>query len=52
MFDKTLQKTNDKATGTSLKNGDELGCSRMVRTCSTSGTHHVTLGENLVISHE
>ena len=45
--------TNDWATGTPLKPGDELGCSRRVSSsCSTSGTRRDTLVTNPVISHE
>jgi hypothetical protein len=46
-------KTKDWATRTPLKNGNELRCSgRVSSSCSTSGTHHVTLVTNLVITHE
>ena len=45
--------TKDRVTWTPLKNGGELGCSgRVSSSCSTSGTCHVNLVTNPVISHE
>jgi len=49
----TAYKTNDRATRTPLKTGDELMCSgRVSSSCSTSGTGRVTLATNPVISSE
>ena len=48
-----ITKTKDQTTRTPLKPEAELGCSGMVRrSCSTSGTHRVTLDTNSMISHE
>jgi hypothetical protein len=49
----TTQKTKDQVTRTPLKTGDELRYSgRVSSSCSTSGTHRVTLETNTVISLE
>ena len=46
-------KTKDRVTRTKLKTVNELRCSgRVSSSCSTSGTHRVTLVTNPVISHE
>jgi hypothetical protein len=46
-------KTKDRVTCTSLKTRGELRCSGTVSSsCSTSGTRHVNLVTNPVISHE
>ena len=46
-------KTKDRVTRTPLKTGGELRCSgRVSSSCSTSGTHHVNLVTNPVISRE
>jgi hypothetical protein len=50
---KHTHKAKDQVTRTPLKIGDELRCSRRVRSsCSTSGTYRVNLVTNPVISHE
>ena len=50
---KYTYKTKDRVTRTPLKTGGELGCSgRVGSSCSTSGTRHVNLFANPVISHE
>jgi hypothetical protein len=49
----TTQKTKDQVTRTLLKTGDELRYTgRVSSSCSTSGTHRVTLETNTVISLE
>ena len=49
----TTQKTKDLETRTSLKTLRELRCSRIViRFCSTSGTHRVTLVTNQHVMNE
>ena len=49
----TTHKTKDRVTGTQLKTGDELICSRRVSSyCSVSNTCCVNLVTNPVISHE
>ena len=46
-------KTKDRVTGTLLKTWDDLRCyGRVISSCSTSGTHRVTLVTNPVIGHE
>ena len=51
--EKHTHKTKDRVTRTPLKTGGELRCSRRVSSsCSTSGTHHVNLDTNPVISRE
>ena len=46
-------KTKDRITQTPLKTGSELRCSgRVGSSCSTSGTHRVTLVINPVIRRE
>ena len=48
---KHTHKTKEQASQTSLKTVDELRWSICVsNSCSTGGTHHVTLVTNLVIS--
>jgi hypothetical protein len=58
---KHTHKIKDRVTRTSLKTGDELGCSgrvsnpcsgRVSSRCSTSDTHRVNLVTNPVVSHE
>jgi len=50
---KLTYKTNDRVTRSPLKTGGELRCSgRVSSSCSTSGTRHVNLVQNPVISHE
>jgi len=50
---KHTHKTKDRVTRTPLKFGDKLMCSgRISSSCSTSGTRHVNLLSNPVISHE
>jgi hypothetical protein len=50
---KHTYKTKDRVTRTPLKPGSELRCSgRVSSSCSTSGTSHVNLLTNPVISHE
>ena len=50
---KHTHKTKDWVTRTPLKTEGELRCSgRVSISCSTSGTRHVNLVPNLVISHE
>ena len=50
---KHTHKTKDQVTRNPLKTGGELRCSgRVCSSCSTSGTCHVTLITNPVISHE
>ena len=50
---KHTHKTKDRVTRTPLKSGGELWCSGMVSSySSTSGTRHVNLVTNPVISHE
>ena len=50
---KHTYKTKDRVTRTPLKSGGELRCSgRVSSSCSTSGTHHVNLIKNPVISRE
>jgi hypothetical protein len=49
----TTYKTKNRVARTQLKTGGELMCStRVIRFCSTSGIHGVTLFTNPVISHE
>ena len=49
----TTLNTKDRVTRTPLQTGGELMCSGMViSSCSTNGTHRVTLVTNRVISHE
>jgi hypothetical protein len=48
-----IHKTQDRVPRNSLKPGGELRCSgRVSSSCSTSGTRHVNLVTNPVISHE
>ena len=50
---KHTYKTKDRVTRTPLKTEGELKCSGMVSSsCSISGTRHVNLVSNPVISHE
>jgi hypothetical protein len=50
---KYYTKTKDRVTGTLLKTSDDLRCYvRVINSCSTSGTHRVTLVTNPVIGHE
>jgi hypothetical protein len=50
---KHTYKTKDRVTRTPLKTGSELRCyGRVSSSCSTSGTRHVNLVTNPVISHE
>ena len=50
---KHTYKTKDRVTRTPLKTGGELRCSgRVSSSCSTSGTRHVNLVTNPVISRE
>ena len=50
---KHTHKTEDRVTRTPLKTGGELRCSgRVSSSFSTSGTRHVNLVTNPVISHE
>ena len=50
---KHTHRTKDRVTRTPLKTGDELRCSRRVRSsCSTSDIRRVNLVTNPVISHE
>ena len=50
---KHTHKTKDRITQTPLKAGGEFMCSGRVRSsCSSSGTRHVNLVTNSVISHE
>jgi hypothetical protein len=52
-FTKHTYKTNDRVTRTPLKTGGELRCSGRVNSSfSVSGTRHVYLVTNPVISHE
>jgi hypothetical protein len=47
------QNTKDRVTRSTLKTGGELVCSgRVSCSCPTSGTCHIILVRNLVISHE
>jgi len=49
----TTQNTKDRATRTSLITEGELRCyGRVSTSCSTSGTHSVTLVTNLKKHHE
>ena len=49
----TTHKTKDRVTRTLLKTGGDLMCfARVSSSCSTSGTHSVTLFTNQVISHK
>jgi hypothetical protein len=49
----TTHKAKDQITQTPLKTVDELGCfGRESSFCFNSGTHHVTLVPNPMISHE
>ena len=53
IYKNTTQKTKDQATQTPIKTGGELRYSGRIRSsCSTSGTCHVNLVANLMISHE
>jgi hypothetical protein len=50
---KHAHKTIDRVIRTPLKIGAELRCSERVgNSCSVSGTHHVNLATNPVISRE
>ena len=50
---KHTHKTQDQATRTPLKTGDELRCFERVNiSCSTSGTRRVNLVTNPLMSHE
>ena len=50
---KHAHKTKDRVTRTPLKTGGKHRYSgRISRSCSTSGTRHVNLATNPVISHE
>jgi hypothetical protein len=50
---KHTYKTKDRVTRTPVKTGGELRCSgRVGSSCSTSGTRHVNLVTNQVISRE
>ena len=49
----TTQKTKDRATQTPLETEGELRCSgRVSSSCSTSGSHRVTIVSNSIKSHE